>query len=219
MKVGTDSMLLGAFAEVKDNDSVLDIGAGTGVLSLMLAQKAKNLTITAVELDSNAIRDLRLNFENAPFDSTFLWIENDFNEVVFDKKFDTIISNPPFYKNSFSKGRTNNRSTARNEENLSFDLLISKSAELLSDNGKFWLIFPSHETAYIKELVYKNNLNIREEILIFGKPNSLVRTILCLSKQEVVLCKQTSLIIRDEVGDYTPSYIELTKEFHSKELK
>lgn len=218
MKIGTDAMVLGAFTSVENQDCILDIGAGTGVLSLMLAQKARQLEITAVEFDISALEDLQYNFEKSPFDSLFRIVPEDFNTFLPDSKFDVIISNPPFYKNSFTTGNTESRSKARNEEHLPFDVLIAKSAVMLNENGKMYLIAPYSERETIMVLSVGNNLFVKQEIIIHGKPGIPSRSIFCLTKK-VVNHETIQFTIRDNAGNYTDEYIELTKEFHSKDLR
>jgi len=219
MKIGTDAMLLGAFASAENQDHILDIGAGTGVLSLMLAQKAKELNITAVEFDAFALEDLRYNFEKSPFDSVFQIIPEDFNAFSPDRKFDVIISNPPFYKNSFTAGNEESRSKARNEEHLTFNVLISKSAVLLNENGKMYLIAPYPERETIRKLAAENQFFVQQEIIVRGKPETPVRSIFCFTNKKVIDPETIQFTIRDSAGNYTDEYIELTKEFHSKDLR
>lgn len=219
MKVGTDAMLLGAFATVCDTNSVLDIGAGTGVLSLMLAQKAKKLRISAVELNSDALLDLKFNFDNAPFEHSFFIMDGDFSTMEFNQTFDVIISNPPYFKNSFHYNHSDNRSVARNEENLTFDTLIGKSAKLLNDNGLFWFIVPTTAEIEIENLVQLHQLTIEQKIILHGKPNNAVRLIYCLTNKKIVKFKSLNFTIRNTDGTYTDEYIDLTKEFHFKQVK
>lgn len=218
MKVGTDSMLLGAFAKVENKQSILDIGAGTGVLSLMLAQKAFGLSIVAVEIEDDAILDLKYNVEKSPFDTKIQILKGDFITLNIEDTFDVIISNPPFFKNSFSKGNQESRSIARNEENLTFEQLIFKSAKLLKSTGKMWVIIPSEVEEEIKELAVKYALFVEDEIAVFGKPNTHVRTIFCLSKTEILFRNFQQLTIRNVDGNYTEEYKNLTKEYHNKIL-
>ncbi len=218
MKVGTDAMLLGAFAEVDNHDEVLDIGAGTGVLSLMLAQKAANLSVSAVEFDEEALKDLAVNFQNSSFDSNFTILAEDFNTLELEKQFDVIISNPPFYKDSFTVGEKGSRSKARNEENLSFETLISRSKKMLKPGGRFWFIFPSSDYDQIKRFVVENQLFMEKEVVVNGKPSTPTRVIFCLSLVKSDKVEKYSLTIRNSSGGYTQEYIELTKDFHAKDL-
>ncbi|HRO75500.1 MAG TPA: methyltransferase [Crocinitomicaceae bacterium] len=219
MKVGTDAMLLGAFATVYDTNSVLDIGAGTGVLSLMLAQKAKNLKISAVELNADALSDLKINFDNAPFEHSFSILEDDFSTILFNQTFDVIISNPPYFKNSFHYNHSDNRSVARNEENLTFDTLIGKSAKLLNENGLFWFVVPTTAETEIENLAQLHQLSIKQKITLLGKPNNSVRLIYCLTNKKNVQSEFLTFTIRNTDGTYTDEYVDLTKEFHFRQVK
>lgn len=218
MKVGTDAMLLGAFAKANDQDSVLDIGAGTGVLSLMIAQKSYNLKITAIEKEEGAYRDLLFNLNESPFDSTFYPIQQDFLQWNSTVKFDVIISNPPFFKDSFTVEKMDKRAKARNENHLPFDLLFKKSKDLLANNGTFWLIFPSEQLNYIQQLMVENSFYKHQQINIHGKPGEQVRVILCLSNDEIEEPLFSDFTIRNSDGNYTKEYIELTKEYHAKKV-
>lgn len=218
MKVGTDAMLLGAFTEVDNQSTVLDVGAGTGVLSLMLAQKVVELTVSAIEYDNDALKDLKLNFQQSPFKAVFSILAQDFNTLELNQEFDVVISNPPFYKGSFTVGEKGGRSKARNEENLSFETLLTKSSQLLKPKGRFWFIFPISNYNEIKGLITVNQLFVEKEILVYGKPNVPTRIIACLTKVPITVIEKKSLTIRNSVGGYTSEYIELTKEFHLKDL-
>lgn len=216
MKIGTDSMLLGAFVKANNQDEVLDIGAGTGVLSLMISQRSSQLNVTAVEIDEEAIKDLNVNFESSPFDSTYRIVHQDFLAWKTHQQFDVIVSNPPFYQNSFTTSQRDKRSKARNEENLPFQQLIEKSANLLTQDGCFWLIVPAQYHSQILAITTKNRLFLQEEICIYGKPNEWTRTIFCFSKIEKNSPIKRDFIVRKSDGNYTNEYIEMTKEYHSK---
>lgn len=219
MKIGTDAMVLGAIVPVANNENVLDIGAGTGVLSLILAQKAENLNITAIEIDSEALQDLKTNFVNAPFQSKFEIIPSDVRMHTFNRVFDCIISNPPFFKNSFTNGQKDARSLARNEDNLTFIQLVEVISKNLSISGTAWLIFPFDSCEEIEQLLKEKNLYLSTKWVINGKPNVPVRAIYGLRKVQVESILNHVLTIRNSDGSYTDDYIELTKDFHSKDLR
>lgn len=218
MKVGTDAMILGAIATVEKEHKILDIGAGTGVLSLMLAQKASNLKITSLEYDENALIDLKVNVFNAPFDSNFTIEAVDFNLYATQEKFDTIISNPPFYKDSFTKTNNSSRSKARNEENLSFELLLSRGGELLTNEGLFWFIVPYSYGLSVDGLISINQLFIKDKVIIKGKESNPNRIIYCVTKSKIEKPLIRTLTIRQLNGKYTQEYIELTREYHDRKL-
>jgi tRNA1Val (adenine37-N6)-methyltransferase len=194
LKVGTDAMLLGAFVSSENAKSCLDIGAGTGVISLMLAQKNPTLEVTAIEIDAASVIDC--------------W--------PTEQQFDLIVSNPPFYQNSLL---SNNALKAQSKHAvfLPFDQLFEKVTRLLVENGVFWMIIPIEDLHFVCQLALLNNLFCCQQIIIEAKPGKNVRAILAFRKNEQHLIVQT-ICIRAENGNYTSQYIELTKEFHSKNL-
>lgn len=218
MKVGTDSMLLGAFVEINGEENLLDIGAGTGVLSLMLAQKSSDLAITAVEIDENAVEDLKTNCSHSPFSNDFHILHSDFLEMEENVKFDCIVSNPPFYKDSFSVNDTTQRAKARNEIHLPFPKLIAKASRLLSDDGSFWMIFPAQYQDEILRHIEQKQLFVNQKISLYSKPDFLSRMIVCVKRFQNTIVLKESLTIRDENGHYTSAYIARTKDYHAKDL-
>ncbi len=217
MKIGTDAMVFGAIIDTEGKKSALDIGAGTGVLSLMAAQQNQELKIIAVEIEAKAAAEARQNFQNSPFHNQLQLLHADFLQMEGKNQFDVIFSNPPYFENS-SKSTVGNRNLARHDDNLPLNLLFQKVSALLSENGNFWLILP-HLTMdqYYAEAI-SNELYPETEICIFGKKDQLVRKITSFSKARNNLV-QTELIIRNSDGTYTDEYKKLTQEFHFNVLK
>jgi tRNA1Val (adenine37-N6)-methyltransferase len=211
MKVGTDSMILGSFLDKNYTGNALDIGAGTGVLSLMLAQNSPDLQIDAIEIDKEAFSELEENFSKSPFDNDILAIYGDFLSFDFQQKYDVIISNPPFFHNSL-KSEIGKKNLARHSDSLSIIDLFSKVESLLYENGVFCIILPH------SNLIPENKLQCERKIQIFGKENHLTRTIYFFRKMSQLETSNLSFVIRDEFGNYTEEYKLLTKDFHNKEL-
>lgn len=216
LKVGTDAMLLGACVFAENATSCLDIGAGTGVISLMLAHKNPALEITAVEIDTASVIDCQANFSNSKWNKNLTCIAEDFLTWQADQQYDLIVSNPPFYQNSLL---SNNTLTAQSKHAvfLPFEQLFDKVSRLLAENGVFWLIVPFQDLEFVREFGNNNHLMCSQQISIEGKPGKPVRVILAFQKNKQHLVKQV-ICIRSENGNYTSQYIELTKEFHSKNL-
>jgi tRNA1Val (adenine37-N6)-methyltransferase len=216
LKVGTDAMLLGAFVSSENAKSCLDIGAGTGVISLMLAQKNPTLEVTAIEIDAASVIDCSANFSNSNWSKQLTCLEADFLSWPTEQQFDLIVSNPPFYQNSLL---SNNALKAQSKHAvfLPFDQLFEKVTRLLVENGVFWMIIPIEDLHFVCQLALLNNLFCCQQIIIEAKPGKNVRAILAFRKNEQHLIVQT-ICIRAENGNYTSQYIELTKEFHSKNL-
>ncbi len=218
MKIGTDGILLGAWTPVSDNTiSILDIGAGTGILSLMLAQRSNAQNIEAIEIDADAYEQCSENFENSPWaDRLFCYHASliEFVEEVEDK-FDLIICNPPFYSEDY-KTKDNSRDLARFQDAMPFEHLIFAVANLLSENGRLSVIIPHKEEIKFVELSSKVGLSLCRKLHVKGNPDSDVkRSLLEFSFKKTKL--QTSvLVIETSRHKYTEDYINLTKDFYLK---
>lgn len=218
MKVGTDAMLLGSLISLSDQPSiVLDIGTGTGVLALMITQRSENAIVMALEIDERACHEAEGNFKASAWSNRLASIEEDILEIEFDSKFDLIVSNPPYYENSLlsENGRT---SRAKHAEFLPVDLLVEKVADLLADDGAFWVIIPSGNSENWINQAQKNDLHVQQSISIIGKEGQgEKRRILAFSRIKTKT-ESSSLTVRDGNGSYSKEYIQLTKEFHDRDL-
>lgn len=216
LKVGTDAMVLGAFIDAENANNSLDIGSGTGVLSLMIAQKNPTINVTAIEIDELSCLDCLRNFLNSPWNNRLSLLNSNFLTENFSGAFDLIFSNPPFYENSLINSDTR-KAKAKHESHLSFYLLFEKVSKILSEIGTFWIIMPYENANKWIENASEYRLYCIQKINIFAKPNSMKRTILVFSKikSEMLL---SDFIIRNNDNSYSDDYIQLTKEFHSKVL-
>ncbi len=144
MKICTDAVLFGAMAPIKHGAQVLDIGAGTGVLSLMATQLGA-ATVTAVELTKEAYQEAKINFDNSPWPERLITVHQDIQSFAFntEQQYDLIISNPPFFENH-SKTSDALRNTARHADQLPFTDLIYVVEQLLAQQGLFYLLIPAH---------------------------------------------------------------------------
>jgi len=217
MKVGTDAMILGSICTFLESPkNILDIGTGTGVISLMLAQRFKPERITAIEIDEAASKDAQYNFNESNFPTTFNLIHQDIRLMKLDLTFDAIISNPPFFENS-SKSISDQRNLARHTDNLSYADLMEAVASRLTNTGLFWVIVPYEVFDFLCNLGKDFGLSVFQYITIYGKPDKPIRSVVAFSKTIHQLTTD-NLTIRDAFGNYTDSYIELTKSFHSVDL-
>jgi tRNA1Val (adenine37-N6)-methyltransferase len=216
MKIGTDGVLLGAWAPLINNpNAILDIGAGTGILSLMLAQRSTAEQIDAIEIDEDAYEQCVENFETSPWGDRLFCFHAGLDEFVDDPedKYDLIISNPPFYAEDF-KTDDSQRDMARFQDAMPFEELIEVAALLLSDNGIFSVIIPFKEEAKFVSMCKELDLFPFKITRVKGTPTSEIkRSLLAFSRIE-----QTPLIdeltIEISRHQYTPEYIELTKDFY-----
>ncbi len=215
-KVGTDAVLLGAWTLIQNNtEKILDIGAGTGVISLMLAQRAQKAQITAVEIDLDAFEESKFNFDNSPWANRLKCLKSDIKTLFFSSYFDLIVSNPPFYtEKTFAPN--NKRNLARNTSSLKFSDLMKKVDSLLSPDGFFSIIVPYKEEIKICELAERNNLFPHKITRVRGNENAPLKRSLIAFGRDQKKSTPDELIIEVERHIYTQEYINLTKDFYLK---
>ena len=218
MKIGTDGVLLGAWATINHNPfSILDIGTGTGILSLMLAQRSHAETIEAIEIDDAAFEQAAGNFEDSPWGDRIFCYHAGFNEFVeeIDDKYDLIVSNPPFYSEDY---KTDNpqRDLARFTDALPFEHLLHGTAKLLDDNGKTSFIIPFSEETNFISLAEKMNLYPNRITRVKGSNTSETKRSLLEFSFTKTTIDFSELIIETGRHQYTEDYINLTKDFYLK---
>lgn len=218
MKIGTDAVLLGAWSPIESNPySVLDIGAGTGILALMMAQRSQATLIDAIEIDDEAYEQCVDNFESSPWaDRLFCYHASldTFTEEI-DDKYDLILSNPPFYPDHY-KSQNKQRDLARYKDALPFAQLIESVANLLSSEGRFAVVIPfSEETGFITQ-ASKVQLFPNQILRVKGTASSgIKRSLIAFSFQKTPI-NHEELIIETARHQYTEAYITLTKDFYLK---
>ncbi len=218
MKIGTDGVLLGAWASIAKNPlSILDIGTGTGILALMLAQRSTAETIEALEIDDNAFEQAAENFENSPWGDRLFCYHAGFNEFVeeIDEKYDLIVSNPPFYKEDY---KTNNqkRNLARFSDALPFDHLLYGTAKLLSNNGTACFIIPFNEENEFVAIAEKMNLYPNKITRVRGTKDSEIKRSLLEFSFHKSETEVNELVIEIARHQYSEEYTTLTKDFYLK---
>lgn len=218
MKIGTDGVLLGAWVSLESSpESILDVGAGTGVIALQLAQRSNAELIDAVEIDADAFEQCTENFEQSPWGDRLFCYHAALQEFAseVDDKYDLIISNPPYYSDSFKSGDSK-RDAARFNDALPFDHLSVCAAHLLAENGTFALIIPSKEEVEFLKAANKAGLYVKRRCGVFGnKQAAEKRVLLALTKTEQTPIL-ASLTIEKVRHNYTDEYIELVKDFYLK---
>lgn len=218
MKVGTDAVLLGAWTPLNNNPfSVLDIGAGTGILSLMLAQRSNAEQIDALEIVEEAYEQCVENFENSPWGDRLFCFHAGLDEFVEEPEdeYDLIISNPPFYTDEY-KSENASRDLARFEEALPFEELIEAAELFLSENGIFSVIIPFKEEQKFIELAKDFELFPFKITRVKGTPTTEIkRSLIAFSRIEKDILID-ELIIETTRHQYTAEYISLTKDFYLK---
>ena len=218
MKVGTDGVLLGAWASLeKHPESILDIGAGTGVIALMMAQRSPSQTIDAIELDDNAYEQCTENFESSPWGDRMFCYHAGLDEFVdeWEDTYDLIVSNPPFYSEDVSSG-DKSRDQARQNQSLPFDELLEGVSRLLSPKGIFSTIIPFKEEEAFLHLAAQLNLFPQRITRVKGNPTSETKRSLLEFVFNATETKIKALTIEIRRHEYTQEYVDLTKDFYLK---
>ena len=219
MKIGTDGVLLGAWTPITNNPfSILDIGTGTGVIALMLAQRSHAEQIDALEIDENAYEQSVDNFEKSPWSDRLFCFHAGLDEFVEEPEdeYDLIVSNPPFYTEDY-KTDNQQRDLARFADAMPFEDLIEAAALLLSENGIFSVIIPFKEEENFVALAQEYELFPLKITHVKGTPTAEIkRSLLAFSRKQTLDIPLDELTIETARHIYTPEYIELTKDFYLK---
>lgn len=218
MKIGTDGVLIGAWTSLENSPmSILDIGAGTGLIALMLAQRSNAETIDAIEIDEDAYEQCVENFEASPWGDRLFCYHAGLDEMVdeIEAPYDLIISNPPFYTEDVSS-RNSSRDKARQNSALPFDELLASIPKLLSPTGIFSVVIPFREEDNFLALALNYGLYPKRILHVRGKVTSpFKRSLLELSfKKTNPVIKALNIEIKRH--EYTLEYTELTKAFYLK---
>lgn len=216
MKVGTDGVLLGAWTACENCRTVLDIGTGTGLIALMIAQRNPDANITAVEIDAAAAQQAVGNIGESLWADRISVLGADFLSVdsAGDNKFDLIICNPPFFTRSL-KNPDLQRAQARHDDDLPLGLLIVKSAELLSDDGRLALIIPAGRVDEVMSIAADNELFLSRQLNIRGNSLAPVKRVIIEFCRESGGAEIAELVIESGVrGVYTEEYKRLTGDFY-----
>ncbi|MFS4484324.1 tRNA1(Val) (adenine(37)-N6)-methyltransferase [Hyunsoonleella sp. 2307UL5-6] len=218
MKIGTDGVLLGAWTSIEHHPfNILDIGAGTGILSLMLAQRSNAQQIEAIEIDDDAFEQCAENFENSRWNDRLFCFHASLLEYIeaVDEKFDLIICNPPFYSEDY-KTLDKSRDLARFSDAMPLEHIIFAVIMLLSNKGKFSIVIPFKEEEKFIEEASLIDLFPNRILHVKGNPTSAIKRSLIefsYHKNDTII---KELIIETERHKYTKEYIELTKDFYLK---
>ncbi|AZA78202.1 methyltransferase domain-containing protein [Chryseobacterium sp. G0186] len=209
-RVGTDGVLLGALADVACASNALEVGTGTGLISLMLAQRNLQTSFLGLDINEEAVLLTKTNFENSPFHERLKNKHQDFKAFETSDVFDLIVSNPPYFEESGSE----KDKIARQTVELNFMQLIEKAAVLLSKDGLFSVIIPVEAGGIFIAIAEENNLFLNRRIDIKGIENAKTkRLILEFSPTEKKL-DESEFIIEKSPRIYSDQYLELTREFH-----
>lgn len=215
MKVCTDSCLFAALVSVENKERVLDIGCGTGLLSLMLAQKKQTLKITAIEINADALLDASENIQESPFKNQVNLVHQsvqDYSKKT-EEKFDLIVCNPPFYQNNL-KSNKSNKNIAHHADELNFNDLAYSIKQLLSTEGSAWVLLPPFEMNTFLKLSSEKGFSPKRKYLIKHNENKPVFREIVELKRTKAQQVEISAINIYENHQYSPIFVELLKDYY-----
>jgi len=212
MKINTDGVLLAAIVSSHQPNNILDIGTGTGVIAMMLAQKFTEAKIDAVEIDFQASETAAKNAENSKFANQISVYNSSFENFETTKHYDLIVSNPPFFVNDL-KNEEERKGIARHAGIDFFEMLIKKSKLMLSEHGRLWLILPLKQAQQVESIGSNLQLSVLEKIYIHSdKSKTPFRMIICLGNEKLNLVKR-DFYIYESFNNHTAEYRLLLKDF------
>ncbi len=220
MKVCTDACLFGAWAaadvQIQTAKKILDIGSGTGLLSLMLAQQT-SAHITAIEMEAGAFEQTKANFELSPWKERLNAIHNSIQDYASNNNqtlFDCIITNPPFYESDLTSPDST-KNLASHSTALSWDELVKSVASLLQENGAWYVLVPTLRAYTMQKLALNDGLQLSEECLMYNDAKHLpIRAMLKFVKQKEAVIQRKKIIIKNEDQSYTTDFTTLLKEYY-----
>lgn len=212
MKINTDGVLLAAYVSASSPRYVLDVGTGTGVIAMMLAQRFPDAQIDAVEIDAAAANRAALNFANSAFASRITAHHVPVAEYQTERKYDLVVSNPPYFVNDL-KNPEQRKGIARHADETFFEALLERISGLLTEQGAFWLILPVKQAEWMIKHApdFKLYLTFRLDISS-DEQKPVIRQVICLSRQQAQPDTEQFYIYKSE-GVYTDAYKYLLKDF------
>lgn len=217
MKVGTDGILLGAWADVKEANQILDIGAGTGLIALMLAQRTPSAHITGIEIEEHACTQAKENAANSPWNKRVLIKEDSIQAFAKfpDTEYDLVVSNPPFFSGgTFSDNEQ--RNNVRHTVKLPTGELLQAARKVMTRNGRFCVILPFIEGLRLVDQAKSYRLFCSKIVEVKGKAAKNVERLLLQFETKEVEIQKDSLVVYNDDGTYSDEFVALTKDFYLK---
>jgi tRNA1Val (adenine37-N6)-methyltransferase len=210
-------MLLGSFIDASNAVRALDIGAGTGVLTLMVLQNNPTLIVDAVEIHREAAEECAFNLKQSSWGKNATVYPQDFLAFQSKEKYDLIFSNPPFYVDGLKSG-IESIDQAKHITRALFEQFIVKTAQFLNESGRFYVIIPGNQADFLLGIANENELKLVERIDIHATEEKLNSRVILVFSKHVESLKQSELTVRSMDGNYTSAYISLTKKYHFNDL-
>lgn len=215
MKVGTDGVLLGAWAAMENAVRILDVGTGSGLIALMAAQRNPGARIVAIDIDHDAVDQASENIRNSPFASRIAVEEKSLEDFVSHggKLFDSIVCNPPFFENSL-KSPVSQRSVARHDETLTLENLLSCAKKLISPIGRISLVLPADRWGKVDPVCARLSLHVVRKTWVRPLAGRPPKRILFEMSPRWQTTEENDMAIEISRHCYTPEYVELTHDFY-----
>lgn len=216
MKVGTDSVLLGAWAQIPQEGHILDIGTGTGILALMAAQRCPKASITAIEIDGDAARQAQENVARSQWSDRIEIVTGDFTHLPpsLDKQYNSIISNPPYFEQSLLSPDAA-RTTARHTTALSYETIFKHSRHIIAHNGNLSLVIPADLYRQVNHTAMLYGWGASRLTMVRTTPRKQPKRALCEWRlNHYTPCVEAILTIHTTTGEYSDEYKHLTQEFY-----
>ncbi len=216
MKVGTDGVLLGAWADIDGAEHILDIGTGSGLIALMMAQRNSVATIEAIDIDEEAVQQARANVEASPWANRIAVSLSDAKVFTTGIKFDRVVTNPPFF-NTALESPDERRALARHASSFGYADIVATAERLLKRGGRLSLILPSDEASHFRREAFNHLWLSRETSILPCEGERAKRTMM-----EFVLCDEPlmprvdTISIRNTAGEYSDDYRRLTGDYYLK---
>ncbi len=211
LKVTTDACVLGAISETENPNTILDIGTGTGLIALMLAQKYPNSKIKAVEIQKTIFHQAKSNVSESIYHKQIEVLHGDIKNLAFEHQFDLIVCNPPYFKNHLA-AKNQAKQIALHNDFLSFEDLYFAALKHLENDGLFYVIYPLSEFLKFKNIAH--NLYLQTEVIIYNKPNQIHRVVGFFSKNSNVKCFQKSMLLHTSDNTRTKEFAELMFDYY-----
>lgn len=213
MKVGTDGVLLGAWSDVGSAETILDIGTGTGLVALMIAQRSF-ARITALEIDADAVQQACQNIAESPWENRIEVLHQDFRMYNPSTKFDCIVSNPPYFGNSL-KCPDQQRTSARHDSCLSYSDLLEGVSKLLTNHGRFFIVIPADTSVAVRQLAKSFGLYPFKQLNVITTPGkSPKRTLIGFVPDLKSPCQIDEIVLEKQRHQYSDDYIKLTRDYY-----
>lgn len=217
MKVGTDGVLLGAWAEVSQVARILDVGTGTGLIAIMMAQRCASAAIDAVEIDDKASQQAIENVAACPWKDRIAVVNDSFQHFAATacRRYDLVTCNPPYFRKAL-RSPVASRSVARHDTDLSYGDLLCHAAAIITAEGRLAVIVPAGETDPLIEMAYLSGLFVYRVLKIKPLPDKpVIRVMMELSRNRIPSHEESTLIIRNQDQiTYTDDYRNLTRDFY-----